>query len=105
MNLTITKEQKGNTVTFFLQGVLDITTSNAMDRHLNEIGDIDTLIFDLTGIEFMDSTGIGLIINTVYVSQEKHFKVRLQGVDEVINEVLETVGFYQILEAIQGEVV
>lgn len=105
MSLTINKEENGSSITFFLQGVLDITTSNAMDRHLKELDEIDTLIFDLTGVEFIDSTGIGLIINTVYISQEKQFRVRLQGVDELINEVFETVGLYQILEAIQGEVV
>ncbi|WP_096156846.1 MULTISPECIES: STAS domain-containing protein [Bacillus] len=105
MGLTIKKEVEGSMVTFYLNGVLDITTSNAMDQYLQDTTEIDTLVFDLTEIEFIDSTGIGLIINTVYVSQEKHFKVRLQGVDELTNEVFETVGLYQILEAMQGEVV
>jgi anti-anti-sigma factor len=55
-------------------------------------------------LEFIDSTGMGAIINTIYLSQEKSFQLKLEGINEVIYEVFETVGLFQILEVIQKEI-
>jgi hypothetical protein len=44
-------------------------------------------------------------MNAIYLSQEKNFKLRLQGIDELTHTVFDTVGLYQILEAFHGEVV
>ena len=66
---------------------------------------METLIIDFSGLEFIDSTGIGSIMNAIYLSQEKGFKLQLKGVDELTHTVFEMVGLYQILEALQGEVV
>jgi anti-anti-sigma factor len=104
MELTIKKEITGSTTVFYLNGILDISTTNAIDPHLEEIADIDVLVLDLSGLEFIDSTGIGLIMNTIYLSQEKQFKVKLQGIDELTHQVFEMVGLYQVLETVQGEV-
>ena len=76
-----------------------------MTHTLEELGNIETLIIDFSGLEFIDSTGIGSIMNAIYLSQEKSFKLQLKGVDELTHTVFEMVGLYQILEAFQGEVV
>ncbi|WP_374720755.1 STAS domain-containing protein [Peribacillus tepidiphilus] len=102
MGLTVKKEVKGSTAILQLKGILDITTTNVMDPYLNNIHDIEILIIDFSGLEFIDSTGIGSIMNAIYLSQEKNFKLQLQGVDDLTHHVFETVGLYEILEAIHG---
>ncbi|MFS0687691.1 STAS domain-containing protein [Sporosarcina sp. 179-K 8C2 HS] len=104
MELTINKIVEGNKVTLNLKGMLDITTANVIDPFLDEVNDIDTLIIDFSNLEFIDSTGIGAIMNAIFLSNEKNFKLKLQGEDELTKEVLETVGLYDILTAMQGEV-
>jgi anti-anti-sigma factor len=105
MTLTVEKEVQELTITLKLNGILDISTTNLIDPYLEEIVDIETLIIDFSGLEFIDSTGIGSIMNAIYLSQEKNFKLQLKGVDELTHTVFEMVGLYQILEAFKGEVV
>jgi anti-anti-sigma factor len=103
MELTVKKKVEGSTVIIQLNGMLDITTTNIIDPYLEDINDIQTLIIDFSELGFIDSTGIGSIMNAIYLSQEKKFKLKLQGVDELTHQVFETVGLYQILDTIQGE--
>jgi anti-anti-sigma factor len=105
MNLEIEKEVLDLTTILKIKGVLDISTTNIIEPYLEEIDKIDILIIDFEDLGFIDSTGIGSIINALYLSQEKSFKLKLQGIDELTHIVFETVGLYQILEAFQGEVV
>lgn len=104
MELTVKKEVQGLTVILHLKGILDISTTNLIDPYLDELGEIEQLIFDFNELEFIDSTGIGSVMNAIYLSQEKNFKIKLQGVNDLTNEVFEMVGLYQILNAFQGEV-
>jgi anti-anti-sigma factor len=104
MNLIVNKETKSYITILSLKGILDISTSAVIEKCLEEVKDIKELIIDFSNLEFIDSTGIGSIINAVYLSKEKSFKLKLQGVNELTNQVFETIGLYQIIEAIQGEV-
>lgn len=105
MSLTVRKDVQGGTTIFTLKGILDISTSNVIDPYLDDLGDINILVLDFSELEFIDSTGIGSIINAIYLTQEKNFTLKLQGIDELTHQVFETVGLYQILNAIQEEVV
>ncbi|THE10612.1 anti-sigma factor antagonist [Bacillus timonensis] len=104
MELTIRKEYENLTLILYLEGILDISTANIIDPYLEEINDIKTLIIDFSKLEFIDSTGIGSIMNAIYLTKEKGFKLRLQGEDELTRQVLETVGLYEMLYALQEEV-
>lgn len=90
-------------VILHIDGILDISTTHLLEHYLKELDDnVETLVFDFTNLEFIDSTGIGSIMNAIYLSQEKHFKLKLQGINDLTNQLFEMVGLYQILEAIQG---
>lgn len=104
MELTVNKKVESTTITLELVGMLDITTANVIDPYLDEINDIATLIIDFSKLDFIDSTGIGAIMNAIYLSQEKNYKIILQGVHELTHEVFEMVGLYRILDVVQGEV-
>ena len=104
MELTVKKVEQDTTTILSMHGTLDISTSNVVEQYLTDIKGITMLILDFSNVSFIDSTGIGAIINAVYISQERNFKIKLDGVDEFIDQVFETVGLYQIIEAIQGEV-
>jgi anti-anti-sigma factor len=106
MSLTVQPEQEDLTVTLKIKGVLDISTTHVIDSQIAEnTSNIEILILDLSELEFIDSTGIGSIMNAIYLSQEKNFKLKLQGIDELTHQVFEMVGLYEILEAIHGEVI
>jgi anti-anti-sigma factor len=59
----------------------------------------------MTDLEFIDSTGVGSIINAIYLSKEQKFKMKLQGMNQVIHDLFDTLGVYYMLEAVQKEIV
>ncbi|TKC15351.1 STAS domain-containing protein [Robertmurraya kyonggiensis] len=103
MELIIQRIQTGSTKTLKLKGILDISTSSIIEPYLEELDSIERLIFDFSELEFIDSTGIGSIMNAIYLSKEKNFKLAFHGVDEMTHQVFETVGLYHILEEIHKE--
>lgn len=104
MELSVNKVFQDTVLFLEIKGILDISTSNLMEQHLESINNIEMVVLDFTKLEFIDSTGIGAILNAVYLSQQKNFKLKMQGIDELTNEIFETVGLYRIMEALQGEV-
>ncbi|PLR83548.1 anti-anti-sigma factor [Bacillus canaveralius] len=105
MSLSVKKEMQSSKVILKINGVLDISTTRIINPYLEDLEDIEALVLDLSELEFIDSTGIGSIMSAIYLSDEKKFKLILQGIDELTDEVFETVGLYKILEVYQGEVV
>ncbi|WP_419882328.1 STAS domain-containing protein [Peribacillus sp. B-H-3] len=104
MSLTVNKEIFQTTVILKIIGILDISTINGILPFLELENEVEKLIFDFSDLEFIDSTGIGIIIEAIYQSQEVNFTIELKGLDEETREIFETVGVFKILEAIQREV-
>ncbi|MFD1737887.1 STAS domain-containing protein [Bacillus salitolerans] len=101
MGLSINIDRKESELVIHLKGILDISTSYMLDEHLKEIVSPETVIIDFKNLEFIDSTGIGSIINAAHISIEKHFTLILQGMNEFTDEVFEEIGVYQIIKALQ----
>ncbi|MGO4888399.1 STAS domain-containing protein [Anaerobacillus sp. MEB173] len=106
MNLTVGKEVAKSTVILRIKGILDISTNNVIDPYLDELDEnVKILIIDFSELEFIDSTGIGSIMNVIHLAQEKSFHLKFQGINELTHQVFETIGIYHILEVLQGEVI
>ncbi len=64
-----------------LEGALTLTHIFGLQAQLHEV-DADLLIMDCTALEYMDSAGLGILVNA-YVSQSnKGHKVALVGVSD-----------------------
>jgi anti-anti-sigma factor len=100
--LHLKKDVQDLTTVLTLIGTLDISTTHVISSALEELSDIAELVFDFSELEFIDSTGIGSILEAIHLSNEKNFTVKLQGVDELTDHVFETVGLYQLLNVLQG---
>ncbi|MEK5324245.1 STAS domain-containing protein [Aeribacillus sp. FSL M8-0254] len=105
MGLTVQKEIQDQNLTLYIKGVLDISTAHVFHGHFNEIGNFQVLTIDFSYLEFIDSSSIGEIIDLIYLSQEKNIKLVFKGMNDFTNHLFETVGLYEILKSIQGEVV
>jgi anti-anti-sigma factor len=96
-----TKDDQNDAVTLLLQGELDISTIGILQQHIQQLEDISKLIIHLSRLSFIDSTGIGAILELIYLSKENGFSIELQGMNDNIREVLETIGILRVLEAVQ----
>lgn len=88
-----------------LEGVLDIATVDIFHERVDQLEEeqITSLIIDFSKLLFIDSTGIGAMLRVVYLSRDKNFKVQLEGMNENIEDIFETVGVMRVLAALQKE--
>lgn len=85
-------------------GVLDYTTMDIFNKHIQTIKiGTEKVTINFSGLEFIDSTGIGSIINLVHEANSKKFRVEFNGINEEINIIFETIGVFQIMEALQKD--
>ncbi|WP_100372178.1 STAS domain-containing protein [Bacillus sp. FJAT-45037] len=103
MNLLINREEVGSSLTLHLLGVMDISTTGTLDAIINDIHqDIEEVVIDFSGVEFMDSTGVGSIMNAIFLADSMSFTLKLRGMNDMIDEILEMVGVYKVLESVVG---
>ena len=95
--MTIEIKKNGSTTTIEVVGRLDTITAPALEKAIAEsIGNIENLVLDFGGIEYISSAGLRVLLG----AQKKMQKVgsmKLTGVCEAVMEVLEMTGFADIL--------
>jgi anti-sigma B factor antagonist len=91
----------GNSTVLRLTGELDIETSpevkDSLDR-LVEQGHV-TIVADLGGLTFCDSTGISALVHGYHRCQHAGGYLRIQGETGTVARVLELAGLRQILRS------
>ena len=79
-------------------GRLDTTSAPALEKAIQEdIGDAKNLVLDLTGVQYISSAGLRVLLG----AQKKMQKIgamKVVNVCEAVMEVLEMTGFADILE-------
>lgn len=73
--LTLRSEREGQTHTICLFGELDLATADDVQAELERVEstDAEEIVLDLSGLKFMDSTGVRLIVNA-------HARARADGI-------------------------
>ena len=70
MNINITRNE--NELTVALQGRLDTLTSPDLEEELEDkLDGIEKLIFDFTGLEYISSAGLRVIVGSAQVMEEQ----------------------------------
>lgn len=104
LEIITTYHQESCVLSIFLNGTLDISTVHKFDEMVNKIDGINLLIIDFSNLEFIDSTGIGALLEFILKARNIGMQVEFQGLKEYINEIFETVGLIRILKAIQKNI-
>lgn len=92
-----------------IQNCLVIYISNDLDHHtvtllrdysdrLIEAGNIRHIVFDFTDVDFMDSSGIGLIMGRYKKVMFLGGKAAVSYVGEMVNRIFGLSGLYKIIE-------
>lgn len=61
---------------------------------------VKRLVFDFTNVNFMDSSGIGLLLNSYRRMREQGGTVAVLGVGRRMNRMLAISGIYQVIDCI-----
>ena len=89
------------TISFF--GDLDEKNARAtreyIDKNIDNY-DFHTLILDMKNVEFMDSTGIGVLLGRYKKLHNKKIEVCVKNLNSQLDKVFRISGLYQIMKAV-----
>ena len=88
-------------LTLYVYGELDeysaSVAKNILDKVLMDNLNANKVVFDLSGLSFMDSTGIGLLIGRYKRLKEFSIPAYISGASVATEKVIELAGIYNIM--------
>ena len=79
-------------------GELDLATVGALRSALDEVGRCEVLVLDLREITFMDSSGIGVLVDEHRRAGREGFSLRVVSGPPTVQQLLEVTGLARRLE-------
>ena len=102
--MEIKYKKKNTSLIIYVYGELDeCSASNAkniLDKVLLDNLNVKDVVFDLSGLSFMDSTGIGLLIGRYKKVRRFNIPIYIQGASVATEKVIEIAGIYKIMPKI-----
>ena len=91
--------KQGNTLTVYISCELDhhkaVGLRDAIDKRLTD-GGIKLLVLDFSGVPFMDSSGIGLIMGRADKASETGCRVRVTGLIPTLSRLVRLSGISKL---------
>ena len=97
--MTINVERDFELVTLEITGRLDTTTAPNLEAVINELSeDTRELIFDMSGVEYISSAGIRVLLGAYKKMSLNQGTMRIEKASDMIREVFEMTGLLELLE-------
>ena len=96
-------DYEGASLVFRLVGELDEHSAEFARRRLDASlgdGNFDAVIFDLSRLSFMDSTGIGVIIGRYKIIRKHNARVYVRNPSPTVDKIFKMSGLYEIITKI-----
>jgi anti-sigma B factor antagonist len=105
MNLEIKKEEYKEAIILILEGEVDVYTAPKLKEELMPLVEKENheVRIDLSNVEYMDSTGLGVIIGALKSSKSKHGQLKLFNATARLNRLFEITGLTEVMDIKQGE--
>jgi anti-sigma B factor antagonist len=92
--LTVRADRQGDVLTLHLAGEIDLATVDRVEAELEqaEASDARSIVLDLSGLTFMDSTGVRLLLTAHARSRADSHRLSLRRGPVAVQRVLELSG-------------
>ena len=103
--MQITAKKKKGILVVSLEGELDHHTASQVREYMDEkLEDptIKNIVMDIKGLNFMDSSGIGVLIGRYKVIAKRGGKLGVANISSHIDRIFEVSGLYKIIKAYDG---
>ncbi|ORU00675.1 anti-sigma F factor antagonist (stage II sporulation protein AA) [Anaerovibrio sp. JC8] len=98
--MEIKKELQGSKFNISLVGRLDAISAGDLDKVIqNELNDVDELTFDFSGLDFVASAGLRVLL-VAQKRMNKQGTMKITNVNEDVMDVLEMTGFSNFLDIV-----
>lgn len=95
MHLEVGTETVGSAAVVDVAGELDLHTAGQLDEALQAAHGAETLVVDLSRVDFMDSTGLSVIVSAVAAARAHDGAIRVVSTSEKITKVFTLTGVDQ----------
>ena len=96
--MTVNIERDYELVTLGISGRLDAATSPNLEKIINEFPeDIKELVFDMSGVEYISSAGIRVLVGAHKKMNLNMGTMRIEKPNDTVREVFEMTGLLEIL--------
>jgi anti-anti-sigma factor len=94
----------GRLTTLTVIGELDLLASPVLERELERVygSDGDLVVLDLTGLEFMDSTGLHLLVKAQRRAKQAGRRLALTKGGEQVQRLLELTGVADLVTIVES---
>ena len=99
LDTAITRPRPG-AVVLEVHGEVDTLTASAFEGAVDELvaGTESTLVIDLTGVRFLASSGLAVLIRAAHRAEERGVRLRLVTSNRAVRRPLEITGTDQLFE-------
>jgi len=103
-NFAVQTHTTERAITLVLTGELDLVSSPAMERVMDDLSrsDAELIIVDLSGLEFMDSTGLHLLLRVQQRAQEAGRRFALIRGGEAVQRLFDLTGLADSLTVVDS---
>lgn len=99
--MVLENKRQGSSLIVHLSGDLDHHSASQvrkeMDKLLSDIA-IKELILDMRGLEFMDSSGIGVLMGRYRMMSKRGGRMRVCNLSSQVRRVFKVSGLYRIID-------
>ena len=82
----------------YLEGRIDLSNAGACEEALiKNMDGVTKLVLDLSGVTFIDSTGISGLVAAIKAAHNKSVRFEITQVPDGINQIFEIIGIYEVL--------
>lgn len=99
MELTIATRDVGDVAVVEVTGEVDVYTAPALDEALAELvaAGRTGIVVDLTAVDFLDSTGLGVLVKTLKRVREQQGHLAVVAVEERIRKIFRITGLDTVM--------
>lgn len=104
--MEVEKEVKNKVLFVRITGEVDLKEADRLRREVDEIIEnypVKDIVFNLKNVDFIDSSGLGVILGRFKKIRSLGGRVYLASTNEKIKKILELSGFFRIMKGISRE--
>lgn len=84
-----------------LEGRIDMSNANDCEEMiLKNLHEVDSVVLDLTGLTFIDSTGVGCLISVIHSIHKNNVGFRFVNIPEGIEQIFSVIGVFDVLNSL-----
>jgi len=103
LEINVTEVSGGNIA--YVSGEVDVYTASKLKEILNPLAEQQNkkLVVDLTDVNYIDSTGLGIFIGVLKTSEKSSSSLKLKGLNDRVKRLFEITGLNEVIDIEIGE--